>query len=50
MLVSERENTFASTGFTSAGAPTGYPPMELSQMAGQFDAHTVVRAFAVGRD
>jgi len=48
VLVSERVNTFRSTGFTSSGTPTGYPPMELSQMAGRFDADTVVRAFAVG--
>jgi hypothetical protein len=48
VLVSERVNTFRSTGFTSGGVPTGYPPMELSQMAGQFDSNTVVRAFAVG--
>ena len=48
VLVSERVNTFRSTGFTSGGQPTGYPPMELAQMAGHFDAHTVVRAFAVG--
>ena len=48
VLVTERPNTFGSTGFNSSGAPTGYPPMTLSQMAGQFDANTVVRAFAVG--
>jgi hypothetical protein len=48
VLVSERVNTFRSTGFTSGGTPTGYPPMELSQMAGHFDANTIVRAFAVG--
>jgi Concanavalin A-like lectin/glucanases superfamily len=48
VLVSERVNTFASTGFTSGGQPTGYPAMEMWQMAGRFDANTVVRAFAVG--
>jgi hypothetical protein len=48
VLVSERTNTFASTGFTSGGVPTGYPAMTIWQMAGQFDANTVVRAFAVG--
>lgn len=48
VLVTERTNTFASTGFTSGGVPTGYPAMTISQMAGQFDANTVVRAFAVG--
>jgi hypothetical protein len=48
VLVSERVNVFRSTGFTSGGLPTGYPPMELSEMAGHFDANTVVRAFAVG--
>jgi hypothetical protein len=50
VLMSERVNTFRSTGFTSGGVPTGYEPMELSQMAGRFDANTVVRAFAVGPD
>lgn len=50
VLVSERPNVFASTGFTSSGTPTGYEPMEMSQMAGHFDANTVVRAFAVGPD
>ena len=48
VLVSERTNTFRSTGFTSTGQPTGYPPMEMWAMAGHFDANTVVRAFAVG--
>jgi hypothetical protein len=48
LLVSERTNTFASTGFTSGGFATGYPAMTIWQMAGQFDANTVVRAFAVG--
>jgi hypothetical protein len=48
VLVSERTNTFASTGFTSGGVPTGYPAMTIWQMAGQFDENTVVRAFAVG--
>jgi hypothetical protein len=48
VLVSERTNTFASTGFTSGGVPTGYPAMTIWQMAGQFDANTLVRAFAVG--
>lgn len=50
LLVAERTNTFASTGFTSSGSPTGYPPMTLEQMAGQFDSRTVIRAFAVGPD
>jgi hypothetical protein len=48
VLVTERVNTFQSTGFNSSGAPTGYPPMTLPQMAGHFDANTVIRAFAVG--
>ena len=50
VLVTERINVFRSTGFTSGGLPTGYPPMELQDMAGHFDANTVVRAFAVGPD
>jgi hypothetical protein len=50
VLVSERVNTYRSTGFTSSGLPTGYEPMELEQMAGRFDGNTVVRAFAVGPD
>ena len=50
VLVSERPNVFASTGFTSSGAPTGYDPMELSQMSSHFGPNTVVRAFAVGPD
>ncbi len=50
VLVSERPNVFASTGFTSSGTPTGYEPMELSQMASHFDSNTVIRAFAVGPD
>ncbi len=50
VLVSERPNVFASTGFTSSGTPTGYEPMEMSEMASHFDANTVVRAFAVGPD
>jgi Concanavalin A-like lectin/glucanases superfamily len=50
VLVSERVNTYRSTGFTSSGLPTGYEPMELAQMAGRFDGNTVVRAFAVGPD
>lgn len=48
VLVSERVNTFASTGFNSSGVATGYPAMTMGQMAGRFDANTVVRAFAVG--
>ena len=48
VLVSERENVFRSTGFTSSGLPTGYPAMELSQMSSHFDSSTVIRAFAVG--
>ena len=48
VLATERTNTFASTGFTSGGFATGYPAMTIWQMAGQFDANTVVRAFAVG--
>ena len=47
VLVSERVNTFRSSGFTSGGAPTGYPPMELSQMTFS-DPNTVIHAFAVG--
>jgi hypothetical protein len=47
VLVSERINTFRSTGFTSGGAPTGYPPMELFAMTFS-DPTTVVHAFAVG--
>ena len=47
VLVSERVNTFRSTGYTSSGQPTGYPPMELSQMTFS-DPNTVVHAFAVG--
>ena len=50
LLVAERTNTFASTGYTSSGAPTGYPPMTLAEMAGQFDSKTVIRAFALGPD
>lgn len=50
VLVSERVNTYRSTGFTSSGLPTGYEPMELEQMADRFDGNTVVRAFAVGPD
>jgi hypothetical protein len=47
VLVTERVNTFRSTGFTSGGLPTGYPPMELSQMTFS-DPNTVIHAFAVG--
>jgi hypothetical protein len=47
ILVSERVNTFRSTGYTSSGTPTGYPPMELSEMTFS-DPSTVVHAFAVG--
>lgn len=49
VLVSERENTFRSSGFTSGGAATGYPSASVRQLRGSFDANTVVRAFAVGR-
>jgi hypothetical protein len=48
VLAAERDNTFASTGFTSSGQPTGYPPATLASMADHFDADTVIRAFAVG--
>jgi hypothetical protein len=47
ILISERINTFRSTGFTSGGLPTGYPPMELSAMTFA-SPNTVVHAFAVG--
>ncbi|MDQ4079883.1 MAG: Ig-like domain-containing protein [Gemmatimonadota bacterium] len=47
VLISERVNTFRSTGYTSTGVPTGYPPMDLSQMTFS-DPNTVVHAFAVG--
>jgi hypothetical protein len=47
VLVSERVNTFRSTGYTSGGLATGYPPMELSQMTFS-DPTTVIHAFAVG--
>jgi len=48
VLVSERENTFNSTGYTSSGLPTGYPPATFADMVDQFDSNTVIRAFAVG--
>jgi hypothetical protein len=47
VLVSERVNVHRSTGFTSAGLPTGYPPLDLSQMTFS-DPNTVIHAFAVG--
>jgi hypothetical protein len=48
VLVSDRANTFSSTGFTSAGLSTGYPPASLRTLSGQFDSNTIIRAFAVG--
>ena len=47
ILITERVNVFRSTGFTSGGIPTGYPPMELAAMTFS-DPNTVVHAFAVG--
>lgn len=49
ILVTERVNTYRSTGFTSSGTPTGYPPMELADMTFA-DPGTVVHAYAVGPD
>jgi hypothetical protein len=49
ILVTERVNTYRSTGFTSSGTPTGYPPMELADMTFA-DPSTVVHAYAVGPD